>query len=462
MSNSINDKKIKKYLKILKENNLKSGFYQCAYELLALKEIKDDTEDFETLYDSTICVISPILISFVTWILKKAQSNDVKKLYFLSRDGQIMYKIAKVLVAKYHIPIELHYLFCSRISLRLPLYYVNRAEAMDKLFLNGAYVTMQSILDRLQLTFEEKKIVLESSGIDMEESYKQLTTIGIINFRKKIENNKNFNDLVQKKSEMSYEVLMKYLEQEGLCDNQIKFAIVDSGWVGSMQRSIRILLDSHNTKIKFEGYYFGLFGNQKKEDGSYYGFYFSNKKGMLRSVFFNNNLFECICSADHGMTIGYNNNESGKITPKLKEHIGDNKLYLQQELILKFAENLDYNYNSIYENDIIKWIRKLIKCFMAFPSNKELQYYGNIKFCDDTTENYMMILAPKLSLNEMKYHLIPMKIYFRIFYKGHSKKIQESFWMWGTIRKLSKQYQLIFSINYFTWQVFQWFRRRNK
>ena len=49
-----------------------------------------------------------------------------------------------------------------------------------------------------------------------------------------------------------------YLEQEGLLDKE-KSALVDSGWVGSMQKTLNMVLNKLGREETLTGYYWGLY-----------------------------------------------------------------------------------------------------------------------------------------------------------------------------------------------------------
>ena len=40
-------------------------------------------------------ILAPALNDFVLWILRKAQRNGIRRLYFLARDGYLMYRCAR-------------------------------------------------------------------------------------------------------------------------------------------------------------------------------------------------------------------------------------------------------------------------------------------------------------------------------------------------------------------------------
>ena len=42
-------------------------------------------------------VLGPTLLAFVSWVLKQAQETGKRRLYFLARDGWLMYRMAQTL-----------------------------------------------------------------------------------------------------------------------------------------------------------------------------------------------------------------------------------------------------------------------------------------------------------------------------------------------------------------------------
>lgn len=106
---------------------------------------------------------------------------------------------------------------------------------------------------------------------------------------------------------------MKYFEQSGLFEKG-KIAIVDSGWMGTVQKTLTALVNGR-TDDNIIGYYFGLY---RREDDNYKAFLFDVTDAYKYVPTFCNNLFECFCSAPHGMTTGYRECD-GKIIPVLSD-----------------------------------------------------------------------------------------------------------------------------------------------
>ena len=318
--------KITYYKKILK-NSKNADFWTPAEQLLKTENLSSCDK---TLYDTTICVTAPVLISYILWVLADAQRKQIKRLYFLARDGYIMKQIAEILCQYNHYDIECRYFYCSRFSLRMPLYYIDKKEALDKFCINGYYITPEVIMERAGLNKGDAQKVL--SDIHIENPKEVLSEVGLHEIRFQLEKSQIFSQIISEKSEKAYDIVYKYFCQEGLFDEK-SFAIVDTGWTGSMQRSIRQIMEFSGYKKAQIGYYFGMFEKGKTEDGIYNCYYFSLKKHYLRCAIFNNNLFECMCSANHGMTIGYKYDSLNHIIPVFKE----NKQHWNIDLQIKAA-----------------------------------------------------------------------------------------------------------------------------
>ena len=98
MSN--NDKKQKLYRKILSK-------YSLLYE--PVNDIKCDTGNF-----ANAVILAPVINLFVMWLLQQAEEKNIKRLFFIARDGYPLYIVAKKYCELCKIDIECKYLFCSR------------------------------------------------------------------------------------------------------------------------------------------------------------------------------------------------------------------------------------------------------------------------------------------------------------------------------------------------------------
>ncbi|OOM16518.1 hypothetical protein [Clostridium saccharobutylicum] len=437
--------KIKYYGKILKRYQNVVDFYTSSQKLLKNMP-KDLSYEDSVIYQTSLFVTAPVLTSYILYILKDAQKRGMQKLYFLSRDGYVMYKIAKVICEKYNIEIECKYIYVSRLVLRAPLYLIDEKEAMERFCECGAQISAKVVLERAGIKNEVQNKILNDLNMKFKE--KSLNKVELKELGQILKENELFVKEARDYAQKQYENIYDYFIQEGLNEDKT-YAIVDTGWMGSMQRHINQILSYSGIDITMHGYYFGMFEKGKKEDGEYNCFYFSKEYKGYRRVLFNNNLFECMCSANHGMTIGYYRNDHGTIMPIFNEYKAKWNVSLQLKTVEHFAE-IFVNSNkwiNISAKQLSTLVEKLLIRFMIFPSFDEAFVYGHIPFCDDSTESYMINLADMLTKDELWKYSIFYKIYKKIFLKNEEEKFHESFWINGTIQLVDVPYKRLINLN---------------
>ena len=374
-------------------------------------------------------VLAPTLNGYIIWVLREACNMGLERLYFLARDGYLMYNLACKYVEKFDLPLECKYLYCSRYSLRVPLYHKNIEEALDHVCRGGIDVTLRKILTRSGFTAEDIQIYEENSKtyIDKVIPYADLTA-----YKEKLRNDNRYMELLKKRSEEAWPAAVKYFEQEGLFENK-KQALVDSGWTGTTQKTFKDIFKACNKEIDLKGFYFGLYELPKEcEAKDYYSFYFAPKGYLKNKVFFSNCLFEGVFSAPHGMTIAYEEtgdgfkpvlSETNKKTKKLIERI-DFNINAYSESLLEAIEKEQF-YGMDYDK-MKALLYKQLKTFMYNPKALEAESYGRIQFSDDLLDSQMQDIATKLSERELrKNHVLNKFLLMTGVKKGH---VQESAW----------------------------------
>lgn len=385
-------------------------------------------------------VVGPVMYEYTFWILSECEKRGLKKVYFLARDGYLLCEIAKVICKKFDLKIECKYLYCSRLSLRIPTYHFLGEEGMDLLLLKSYYATPESVLLRAGL--EEKELTKLAKELGINDIHKEFSSAEFEDFANKLRGCEIFKNKVDKISKNAYKSAIDYFKQEKLFEDD-KVVIADSGWTGSMQRSLRQLLESAGYKGKFIGFYFGL--NKKsnqREDGEYLSYYFSPNENNKRKINFNNNVFECMLSADHGMTVGYRN-VGGKSEPVLKaeENNGNMKqlVPLQIDGALEYAQNCDV-YKKIGEFDLKKSRKKcyrILKRAMVKPTREEVEMLSNFMFCDDVTEGYHISISSKELRKHLGNEMFVNRALRKLFHKK-SKVTTNLFWTYGVIATCPK------------------------
>lgn len=65
----------------------------------AVQAVLQQESTWTDLQQLTLCVTAPVLIAYVQWVLDQAVARKIKQIYFLSRDGYVMHRIAQKLLA---------------------------------------------------------------------------------------------------------------------------------------------------------------------------------------------------------------------------------------------------------------------------------------------------------------------------------------------------------------------------
>jgi len=397
-------------------------------------------------------VLAPSLTSFIIWTLRNAMNKKIKRLYFLARDGYLMYQIALLFCEKLHLPIECKYLSCSRYSLRIPAFHLDTEDALEYICRDSIEVNMTKILKRAALTKEERAEVIRTLSIDISETesipYARLAVI-----RQALRENELFMKFMIAHSRQAFPGLQGYLKQEGMLE-EVDYALVDSGWVGSMQKSFNQMLQHLGRTKQVEGYYWGLYELPVGVDASaYHAYYFTPDSGLAEKVYFSNCLFEGIFSAPHGMTLWYE--KCGGIYQPCYGGVSESKrvFILQIEAFIReYVEVLLGTASVVLSDDLSKvsrsesnlkekglgnrddtnrdTIRKLLRCFMGRPTKQEVEVFGNQLFADDVLEDDTQPIAACFDGRELRAHHVLYKVL--VMFGIRKEYLKESAWYEGS------------------------------
>jgi hypothetical protein len=418
---------------------------------VTIKQLNDE------LYTISKTITGPVLFDYVCWVLNESYARGIKKLYFAARDGYVLQKIAKQICEKYGLDIECRYLYCSRKALRMPTYHLIGDEAYDLLLMSGTSVTLRSLMERAELNENERRKVYAELDFYFDKEKEELSKLQLYTISKKIRESITYRGFIDQKSRQAYEPAMGYFIQEGLLDGNI-IAIVDSGWTGSIQRSLRQLLESSGKHVNLIGFYFGMYVPPKeKADGEYLCWYFDHKSPKRYKILFNNNVLECMLSAPHGMTLNYKADGARGWEPVLNDNHHTNMLRLietQINAILEYVNDSLSKANSIRFNaaNTSSKARKLLQRVMVHPTRSEAEAIGTFAFCDDITEFYQRPLADESQTTALKNYMILPRIIRKLLRKKKKYEINELFWVYGTISFLPAYKRWWYRLNVYIWE----------
>ncbi len=186
------------------------------------------------------CYVSTWLVPYVAWAVNDAIENDVKCLYFISRDGYHLKRIADAIIEVKGLRIKTKYIYGSRRAWRIPSYI----DRIDKDFFttHGNISEVRdytSLLEALHLTDEEFDEIfptlayLKNSKIILGRQLEEIRNIA--------ENSRKYSDCILAKSKEERGIVLEYLRQE--IDFKEKYAFVEYWGRGYTQDCLIRLLD---------------------------------------------------------------------------------------------------------------------------------------------------------------------------------------------------------------------------
>jgi FMN phosphatase YigB (HAD superfamily) len=289
-------------------------------------------------------VVGPLLLGYVHWILSEARNHGIQRLYFVSRDGQILLSLAEKLKSRLGLSVELRYLYGSRLAWFLPGWSAGLAEDHDDRSEEHADVTDADAADRKALA-------------------------------------------------------RAYLQQEGL-EEPVSWAMVDLGWRGRLQAALGALLKPTRER-PVTGFYFALDPDHILMPGDRMLTYFSGRIAPLWTTWpVYGTVLELFASADHGQVTGYHL-EGNRLVPTLRSRENhpalDWGLRVQQETILAFADHfLALTDPRAWDHETWKRVTTTAaQVFLQKPTREEADLYGQFPVSPGLTEDLSSPLAPR-------------------------------------------------------------------
>lgn len=401
-------------------------------------------------------VIAPVLVEYVKWVIDEAEKKNIKKLYFLARDGYILKEIADKYCMKYDLRIENRYLYCSRFSLRTAGYWIlDEEELFSILFVKSYKTSLDIVMQRGNLNDKQRKQICNELGLASSEN--ELAENELNELIKKLKASKIYLEAVKKNSRENFENIIGYFIQEKLFQDD-EVSIVDSGWSGTMQRSLRQILERFGYKGSITGFYFGMYNSPKSpRDGKYLTYYFNQKGRICDKVKFNNNIFECMLAAPHGMTKGYRKDQN-KYVPILADELNTR----MNEIIMCKNYNIIKGVDEIFEKQkhfntydykaSRNICKKILHRCMIKPQKGEIEVFKEFLFCDDSTEAYEMEVIGDTSTEALGTHLLKNRILKKVFHIESKTPYVPYVWYYAALMSLPVRLQIWYRWNEYFWE----------
>lgn len=333
--------------------------------------------------------------TFISWLADRATRHKIDRLYFCARDGYLIKKAWEAAEFDKKYNIEIHYLNVSRATLNTAAGIAGSTpkalsnELLKFLASSAGKTTVREALERagllsIDLLVNEAKATFNdglAQVIDTQKCTRELESL--------LQRHASdvFSALYSR-----LDITKQYFQQEGLLESG-RIGIVDMGWHGSMQVSLRKIIQESRESVQLFGFYYGLW---QGATGNRYA------AGVMESCFASEflpwqdqpelhqavALLEQLHSADHGTVIGYLKTADNTIKPEFKYNSAESAQYQEvtrffQDGVIDTIRRLFNNSRSeisISELSIDSSIAALGAVILS-PSIHELNLLGQIGHC---------------------------------------------------------------------------------
>ena len=423
------------------QTSVLAGASRCA----RLQYYKENTS--EVLISVLAGIAGPLLVGFTFWLLRRAKESGIRRLYFLSREGELLFELANIIDKQMQLDLDLRYLYVSRQSVNLALLTEPSLMNLSWALTHSEEHQLQALLKRLGLKPEVIRSELSEIGLTENKWSCVMSTEDHNRLINLLCSGEAREKLIGNATKARF-LVEKYLEQEGFFDD-LPVGIVDTTGVGSQLKTLN-LLRLPKTEALTEG--FLIIRDWQRDLREESGFpsiqtYLAdrkNKRGYYRVPGLIQ-LLEIFTKTDYGTVLGYQE-KNGKIMPVLDNKVVDrSSVWTSSNLrkaIFFFAEEISLQEDFFFtEKDARCGIVEALSLFWNQPTFEEAKFWGGFPFEMGSGEDkYNVVLAPSLNLFDL-YNIyrgkLPASLYWPAWQAG---SVQLSPWH---IRTLIKTYKLL-------------------
>lgn len=185
--------------------------------------------------------VSQYFVPYIYNVLEKAIKKEIKTLYFISRDGYFLKKVADEIISQEKLPIKTKYIYGSRLVWRTPSYIDGIDDEFFSEFGNLISVRNYSeLLISLELTEQEFDDIFPNLN-KYKKQYK-IDEKSILKILKIVKKSQKYNALIVEKAKKERNIIVRYLRQE--INVTEKFAFVEYWGRGYTQTCLARLMDN--------------------------------------------------------------------------------------------------------------------------------------------------------------------------------------------------------------------------
>lgn len=353
-------------------NNIKTYDSYLVAGLMAKHRTQHKNDEIENY---SFAYVSLYWVPYVSWAIKHAISKGVETLYFISRDGYHLKRIADAIIQIKKLSIKTKYIYGSRKAWRIPSFIEKVDDEFFGPFGNFAKIkTFDGLLKAMDIDEEEfKKILPELMFLKNKKIFNDEIRKSIVST---LQLSQKYKKYLLEQAKKEREIINKYLLQEINFDE--KFAFVEYWGRGYTQDCLTRLLDNASGKKNDNIFYYArsIYGTEGQNIR--YNYTTSTNSLIFIEALFANLPYESVT--------GYEEKDN-KVIPIIRKRNNDMKLHTALEKnLVKFCREF-YTMNFKDENSIE---RELYRFALKYYKGTQTDRYivSNLAHLKDSVELY--------------------------------------------------------------------------
>lgn len=346
----------------------------------------------------------PVLAAYVLWVLRRAQQLKLKRLLFVSRDGQALLRVARPLAAKLGLSIDMDYFYAGRQVVNLGGVRQIDAAALDWITESAANLSVDELLRRVDLGRQALAQAIEIHRLDAPE----LQGPARIDAIKRFVSDPQVSAAILASAAQRRALLRDYFSACGLMGDA-SVGLIDIGWKGRVYKAIAEVIGPQAAS-RHTSFYFGLYGRPNPVPaGRMEAFLFDaspeGRTGMGHWLPVLTSLMEIFCQGDHGQVLSIERHEAG-FRPVLRTPGNDcgprwDVPQFQADVEF-FAQALPLDPDWALDSDLRGMCHQLLSLLLRQPDTDEASVLGAFPFNDDQGGAMAAPLASGYGLNDLK------------------------------------------------------------
>jgi hypothetical protein len=353
--------------------------------------------EYETaIRDVAAGVAGPALAMFAFWLLEESRRRGLERLRFLSRDGQVLYELARRLAGVSGGGPDLDYVYSSRITWSLAA-TDPRCLAETPWLLNSFIKSnAPDVCARLGLPAAEFRQVMLDCGVSLDPDVRANQPSQADALRR-FASTAEVVRAVGARISVMRGLVLDYAAQHQLADSAT--GLVDIGWTGRMVGSFIELCGAAGMTrpaVLFWGHEPRATGWTDPDRVAAWMYNTATGDGLQWRVPNAPFILETFCMGDHGIVSGYRKDADGTIRPEVLSARNDAAdawgLRLYRSVLYAFAEALVAD-GDLPRGDPRPLVHGVLDAFWCYPTEAEALAWGSYPYDSDPTGTAMRPLA---------------------------------------------------------------------